>query len=63
MSHGEAETDFRTRWAALFREIEQECVDILSGQLTVKEIRARQRESAKKLKTLEQEFKRTRTSE
>jgi hypothetical protein len=41
----------------LFRETEGDLVDVLSGRVTVKESRARQRELGKRLKALEQEFK------
>jgi hypothetical protein len=60
IDEGLGRNDFRQRWASLFTELQQEWVDVLSGRLTAKEIRARQRDSAKKLKALEQELSRRR---
>ena len=49
-------TDFQRRWAEFFSETERDLVDVLSGRVTVKECRAKQRELGKKLKALEQEL-------
>jgi hypothetical protein len=50
-------TDFQQRLAELFRETKQDFDDLLSGQVTVKESRAKQRELGRRLKALEQKLK------
>lgn len=53
-------TDLGEQLKELFRETERIRDDLLSGRVTVKEARAREKESAKRLKLLEQELKRMR---
>jgi hypothetical protein len=54
------EPDFQKQKAELFREIRRDMVDVVCGRITANECNRRQSESARKLKSLEQEFKRRR---
>jgi hypothetical protein len=56
----QAITDFRERLAELFRETQRDRDDVLSGRVTVKESRVKQRELGRKLRALELELKRVR---
>jgi len=52
------EPDFQKQKSELFRGFQRDMVDVVCGRISAKECNRRQRESAKKLKSLEQEMTR-----
>ena len=50
--------DFQKQKAELFREIQRDMVDVVCGRITANECNRRQKEWARRLKSLEQEMTR-----